>query len=78
MSDKIKNHNALIPVAQSQEEVSAIVSPVDEVNRWYVIRSKPRYETTCLDELAKAGFEALCPMGMDYRWRRRRQEAVPL
>ena len=46
--------------------------------RWYVIRNKPRFEATCLDELRKAGFEALCPMGMEYRWRRRRQEVVPL
>ena len=46
--------------------------------RWYVIRCKPRFEGTCVDELGKTGFEALCPMGMEYRWRRRRQEAVPL
>jgi transcription antitermination factor NusG len=43
-----------------------------------VIRCKPRYENTCVDELGKKGFEALCPMGLEYRWRRRRQEAVPL
>ncbi len=47
-------------------------------SRWYVIRCKPRYENTCVDELGKKGFEALCPMGLEYRWRRRRQEAVPL
>jgi transcriptional antiterminator RfaH len=52
--------------------------PLADAVRWYVIRTKPRHESTCLDELARAGFEALCPMGMDYRWRRRRQEAVPL
>ena len=46
--------------------------------RWYVIRCKPRYEGICVDELERTGFEALCPMGMEYRWRRRRQEAVPL
>ena len=46
--------------------------------RWYVIRSKPRHESVCLEELAKAGVEGLCPLRMEYRFRRRREEAVPL
>jgi transcriptional antiterminator RfaH len=50
----------------------------NEGAQWYVIRSKSRHEAVCMDELSKVGLEALCPMGMDYRWRRRRQEAVPL
>jgi transcriptional antiterminator RfaH len=43
-----------------------------------VIRSKPRQENVCLEELAKAGVEGLCPLRMEYRFRRRRKEAVPL
>jgi len=78
MADKHKNIHELVSITSGQDENSAIVLPVDEAKRWYVIRSKPRHEAVCLDELSKAGFEALCPMGMDYRWRRRRQEAVPL
>ena len=78
MADKHENMDELASITSGQDEYSSIVSPVDEAKRWYVVRSKPRHETTCLEEIAKAGFEALCPMGMDYRWRRRRQEAVPL
>jgi transcriptional antiterminator RfaH len=60
-------------------DVGGVVGdPCKEGAQWYVIRSKSRFEAVCLDELSKAGFEALCPMRMDYRWRRRRQEAVPL
>ncbi len=78
MADKHKNIHELVSITSGQDENSAIVSPVDEAKRWYVIRSKPRHEAVCVGELSKAGFEALCPMGMDYRWRRRRQETVPL
>ena len=46
--------------------------------RWYVVRSKPRQESVCLEEMAKAGVEGLCPLRMEYRFRRRRKEAVPL
>lgn len=49
-----------------------------EEKRWYVIRSKARQENICLDELAKAGIEGLCPLRMEYRSRRRKQETVPL
>ena len=45
---------------------------------WYVVRTKPRQEAASLAEMKRAGFEALCPMTVDYRWRRRRQEVVPL
>ena len=62
----------------NQDESSSSILRPEDGKRWYVIRSKPRHESVCLDELSKAGFEALCPMGMDYRWRRRRQETVPL
>jgi len=55
---------------------NASASPVEK--RWYVIRSKARHEGVCLEELAKAGFEAICPLRMEYRSRRRREEAVPL
>jgi len=48
------------------------------VFRWYVVRTKPRQEAVSLAEMGRAGIEALCPMAMDYRWRRRRQEAIPL
>jgi transcriptional antiterminator RfaH len=46
--------------------------------RWLVLATKPRQEKVCLDELGRGGFEALCPHRMEYRWRRRRQETVPL
>ena len=49
-----------------------------EKMRWYVVQSKPRQETVCLEEMAKAGVEGLCPLRMEYRFRRRRKEAVPL
>ena len=72
---KVEGENIYTP---DEVEISAIVSPADKAKQWYVIRSKSRHEAVCVDELSKAGFEALCPMGMDYRWRRRRQEAIPL
>ena len=45
---------------------------------WYVVRTKPRQESVCLEEMARAGVEGLCPLRMEYRFRRRRKEAVPL
>ena len=45
---------------------------------WYVVRSKPRQESVCLEEMEKAGIEGFCPLRMEYRFRRRRKEAVPL
>jgi len=78
MSDNSKIHNDLTPDLPDRCEHSAGIIRPEAGKSWYVIRSKPRHEATCLDELAKAGFEALCPMGMDYRWRRRRHETVPL
>ena len=50
----------------------------EERIRWFVLAAKPRQEKVCLEELARGGFEALCPHRMEYRWRRRRQETVPL
>ncbi len=78
MSDKSKNHNDLAPVKLDQSENSSSNLRPEDGKCWFVIRSKPRHETTCLDELAKAGFEAVCPLRMEYRFRRRRQEPVPL
>ena len=46
--------------------------------RWYVLKSKPREEHICLREIKQRGFEILCPMTREYRFRRRRQETVPL
>ena len=78
MSDKSKIHNDLTPDLPDQRENSAGILQPEDGKCWYVIRSKPRHEATCLDELAKAGFEAVCPLRMEYRFRRRRQELVPL
>ena len=51
---------------------------VEDVFRWYVVRTKTRQEAVSLAEMSRIGIEAVCPMAMDYRWRRRRQEPVPL
>ena len=72
-----KNYNQDL-VAPDQIENSPIVSTDDGLKRWYVIRSKPGQENVCMDELAKAGIEGLCPLRMEFRFRRRREEAVPL
>lgn len=53
-------------------------STADSSAAWYVIRTKPREEARCLEELARAGMETLCPMVREYRLRRRRIEKVPL
>lgn len=45
---------------------------------WYVIQTKPRDEARCTEELTRKGIETFCPMGREYRWRRRRYETVPL
>lgn len=65
-------------IKPEQEEISSIVSPEDGAKRWFVIRTKPRQESVCLEELSKKGFETLCPLRVEYRFRRRRKEAVPL
>ncbi len=44
--------------------------------RWYVIKTKPREEGRCLEELSSSGIETFCPMTKEYRWRRRRDETV--
>ena len=46
--------------------------------RWYVLKAKPREELLCLREIKQRGFEILCPMTREFRFRRRRQETVPL
>ncbi|MBN2720873.1 MAG: hypothetical protein JXR72_07215 [Proteobacteria bacterium] len=49
-----------------------------ESRRWYVLKAKPRDELLCLQEMARREIEALCPMTKEFRFRRRRQEVVPL
>jgi transcription antitermination factor NusG len=44
---------------------------------WYVIQSKHRNESHCVDELHRKGIEALCPMTRKYIWRRKQFEPVP-
>ena len=46
--------------------------------RWYVLKSKPREEQLCQREIERRGIETLCPMTREFRYRRRRQEVVPL
>jgi len=46
--------------------------------RWYVLKSKPREEQLCQREIERRGIETLCPMTREFRYRRRRQETVPL
>ncbi|NOY86853.1 MAG: hypothetical protein GXP52_06090 [Deltaproteobacteria bacterium] len=48
----------------------------DGRRRWYVIRAKPREEERCVRELSSSGIDAFCPMTKEYRWRRRKHEAV--
>lgn len=45
---------------------------------WYVLKTKPREEKVCLREMERREIEALCPMTREFRFRRRRQEVVPL
>ena len=45
---------------------------------WYVVKTKPREEQVCLRELERREIETLCPMTKEFRYRRRRQEVVPL
>lgn len=63
---------------KDQSEVPSGVLPDEESRRWFVIKTKLRQESVCLEELTRNGFEGLCPMTLDYRWRRRRNETVPL
>ncbi|MDF1536361.1 MAG: transcription termination/antitermination NusG family protein [bacterium] len=49
-----------------------------EAGRWLVLATKPRQEKVCLEELERGGFESACPLRVEYRWRRRREETVPL
>jgi transcriptional antiterminator RfaH len=46
--------------------------------RWYVVKTKPRDELLCRKEIERRGIETLCPMTREYRFRRRRQEVVPM
>lgn len=45
---------------------------------WYVVKTKPREEQICIREMERQGIESLCPMTREFRFRRRRQEIVPL
>ena len=49
-----------------------------ESARWYVLKTKPRAEGQCLTELESRAILSLCPMMMEYRYRRRRKEKAPL
>ena len=53
-------------------------SEVLDPRRWYVLRSKRREELLCLNEMKRLNIESLCPMIREFRFRRRRQEVVPL
>ena len=46
--------------------------------QWYVLKAKPREEQLCQREIERKGIETLCPMTREFRFRRRRQEIVPL
>jgi transcriptional antiterminator RfaH len=45
---------------------------------WYVVKTKPREERICVREMERQGIETLCPMTREFRFRRRKQEVVPL
>ena len=47
-------------------------------SQWYVVKTKPREETICIEEFTRKGIPVFCPMTKEYRWRRRRTETVPL
>jgi len=78
MSDNDKIYSSLAQDKRSEEDLPSIVLPDNRAKRWYVIRSRPRQEAVCLEEFTRAGFEGLCPLRMEYRFRRRQEEAVPL
>jgi transcription antitermination factor NusG len=78
MSGKRKDYRLLIPDKPDTDEITSIVSADTCLKQWYVIRTKPRQEQVCLRELARIDVEALCPLRLEYRFRRRCQEAVPL
>ncbi len=45
---------------------------------WYVVKTKPREESICIEEFTRKGIPVFCPMTKEYRLRRRRTETVPL
>lgn len=53
-------------------------TPPEQTQRWYVIKTKPREEELCLEQLSSKGMTVFCPMTKEFRWRRRQTEIVPL
>jgi transcriptional antiterminator RfaH len=53
-------------------------SDLDAESRWYVVRTKPKEENTCVEHLILRGISVFCPMAREYIWRRRQTEIVPL
>jgi transcriptional antiterminator RfaH len=53
-------------------------APTGSEKRWYVLKTRPREEQLCLVEMDRKGIKTLCPMTREFRFRRRRQETVPL
>jgi len=47
-------------------------------SRWYVVKTKLREESICIEEFTRKGIPVFCPMTKEYRLRRRRTETVPL
>ncbi|UCF30637.1 MAG: hypothetical protein JSV26_11395 [bacterium] len=45
--------------------------------KWYVVRTKPREELRCREDLVHRGIPVFCPLTREFRWRRRRHETVP-
>ena len=49
-----------------------------DASRWYVVKTKPREESLCVEQLTQKEIPVFCPMIKEYRWRRRQTETVPL
>ncbi len=49
-----------------------------DLSCWYVVKTKLREESICIEEFARKGIPVFCPMTKEYRLRRRRTETVPL
>jgi transcriptional antiterminator RfaH len=64
--------------ATAVEKCSLLVESTGSVKSWYVLRTKPREEQLCALEMDRRGIESLCPKTREFRYRRRRQEVVPL
>jgi len=45
---------------------------------WYVVKTKLREESICIEEFTRKGIPVFCPMTKEYRRRRRRTDTVPL